>query len=327
MSDTRLDAGANTGAAPAGPISAAEREAAARGASARGRRTFSVKPARVVLQVFLLVMAVAWLIPVGTGVYNSFRYYENDTQVNGPFSAPETLTLDNYRDAWNVGEMGKTLGNTAFIVIPSLILILLLASMVAYACTQYSWRFNIAFLVLFTAGNLMPQQVLFQPLFQFFKRIPWPDLLSDTDTGSLLGTKIAVILIHVAFQIGFCTFVLSNYMKTIPSEIGEAAAVDGAGVWRRFFKIMLPLSRPALAALGTLEFTWLYNDFFWGAVLLNRGDERPITSSIAVLNGQWASDFNLIAAASLLIALPTLIVYLILQKQFISGLTLGATKG
>ena len=134
--------------------------------------------------------------------------------------------------------MAKTFGNTAFIVIPALFFTLLLAAMVAYACTRYSWKFNIAFLVLFTAGNLMPQQVLFQPLFQFFKRMPWPDILSDTDTGSLLGTKIAVILIHVAFQVGFCTFVLSNYMKTIPKEIDEAAAVDGAGVWRRFFKII-----------------------------------------------------------------------------------------
>jgi multiple sugar transport system permease protein len=199
--------------------------------------------------------------------------------------------------------------------------------MVAFACTRYSWRFNVAFLVLFTAGNLMPQQVLFQPLFQIFKRVPWPDILSDTDTGSLLGTKIAVILIHVAFQIGFCTFVLANYMKTIPTEISEAAEVDGASVPVQFFRVILPLTRPALAALGTLEFTWLYNDFFWGAVLLNQGDQRPITSSIAKLNGQYASDFNLIAAASIMIALPTLLVYLILQKQFISGLTLGANKG
>ena len=136
-----------------------------------------------------------------------------------------------------------------------------------------------------------------------------------------------MILVHVAFQIGFCTFVLSNFMKTIPKEISEAAAVDGAGVWRGFFQVILPLTRPALAALGTLEFTWLYNDFFWGSVLLNQGDERPITSSIAILNGQYGSDFNLVAAASTLIALPTLIVYLVLQKQFISGLTLGASKG
>ena len=291
------------------------------------RRGPRMTPMRAVLHVFLIVMALAWLLPIGTAVYNSFRDYQSDTQPNGPFSAPETLTLDNYRDAWEVGEMAKTFGNTAFIVIPALFLTLLLSAMVAYACTRYSWRFNIAFLVLFTAGNLMPQQVLFQPLFQILKRLPWPDLLSDTNTGSLLGTKIAVILIHVAFQIGFCTFVLANYMKTIPTEISEAAAVDGAGVLRRFFQVILPLTRPALAALGTLEFTWLYNDFFWGSVMLNQGDERPITSSISILNGQYGSDFNLVAAASILIALPTLIVYLILQKQFISGLTLGASKG
>lgn len=286
-----------------------------------------LKPGRVILHTFLITMAIGWLIPIGTAIYNSFRFYESDTQVNGPFSAPNSLTLQNYRDAWRVGEMGKTFGNTAFIVIPALFITLLLSAAVAYACTRFSWKFNIAFLVLFTAGNLMPQQVLFQPLFQIYKRMPWPDILSDTNTGNLLGTKIAVILIHVAFQVGFCTFVLANYMKTIPKEIGEAAAVDGAGVVRQFFQVILPLTRPALAALGTLEFTWLYNDFFWGAVLLNQGDERPITSSIAVLNGQYATDFNLIAAASIMIALPTLIVYLALQKQFISGLTLGANKG
>ena len=291
------------------------------------RRGSRVKPMRMLLHGFLVVMAIGWLVPIGTAIYNSFRDYATDTQPNGPFAAPESLTLDNYRAAWDVGEMSKTFGNTAFIVIPALFLTLLLAAIVAYVCTRYSWKFNIVFLVLFTAGNLMPQQVLFQPLFQFFKYMPWPDFLSDTDTGNLLGTKIAVILVHVAFQIGFCTFVLSNFMKTIPKEISEAAAVDGAGVWRGFFQVILPLTRPALAALGTLEFTWLYNDFFWGSVLLNQGDERPITSSIAILNGQYGSDFNLVAAASTLIALPTLIVYLVLQKQFISGLTLGASKG
>ena len=286
-----------------------------------------IRPMRALLHTFLIVMAVGWLIPVFTAVYNSFRFYESDTQVNGPFSLPDRFTTENYREAWRVGDMGKTFFNTGFIIIPALLLTLALSSAVAFACTRYSWKFNIAFLVLFTAGNLMPVQVLFQPLFQIYKRVPWPDLLSDTNTGNLLGTKIAVILIHVAFQVGFCTIVLANYMKTIPKEISEAAAVDGAGVLRQFFQVILPLTRPALGALGTLEFTWLYNDFFWGAVLLNQGGQRPITSSIARLNGQYASDFNLIAAASMMIALPTLLVYLALQKQFISGLTLGANKG
>jgi len=291
------------------------------------RNRARLKPMRVFLQVVLFTLALAWLLPIATAFYNSFRFYESDTQVNGAFSLPSSLTLENYRDAWRVGDMSQTFYNTAFIVIPALVITLLLASVLAFACTRFSWRFNVAFLVLFTAGNLMPQQVLFQPLFQIFKRTPWPDLLSDADTGNLLGTKFAVIFIHIAFQLGFCTFVLANYMKTIPKELGEAAAVDGAGVWRQYWQVVLPLTRPALAALATLEFTWLYNDFFWGSVLLNQGNQRPITSSIAVLNGQYATDFNLIAAASIIIALPTLIVYILLQKQFIGGLTLGANKG
>jgi len=282
---------------------------------------------RMLLHGVMITIAVLWLIPMVAAFYASFRYFESDSNVNGVFSLPETLTLDNYREAWNVGEIPRHFWNTMFVTIPSLVLILFLSSMVAFACSRFTWRFNIFFLVLFTAGNLMPQQVLFQPLFRIFKATPWPDIISDTNTGNLLGTKIAVILIHVAFQVGFCTFVLANYMKTIPKELGEAAAVDGAGVLRQYFQVVMPLTRPALAALGTLEFTWLYNDFFWGSVLLSQGDQRPITSSIQVLNGQYATDFNLIAAASIVIALPTLTVYMILQKQFISGLTLGANKG
>ena len=315
-----------TDTAPTAPLS--DEEFASLSDEVAERNKPKLRPARVFLQVSLITIAIVWLVPIVVALYNSFRHYESDTLANGPFAfPPESLTYDNNTDAWDVGGMSTTFKNTAFIVIPALFIVLLLSSMVAYACTRFSWRFNIAFLILFTAGNLMPQQVLFQPLFRIYDWVPWPDFLSDTDTGSLLGTKISVILIHIAFQLGFCTFVLANYMKTIPRELGEAASVDGASVPRQFFQVILPLTRPALAALATLEFTWLYNDFFWGSVLLNQGDQRPITSSISVLNGAYATDFNLIAAASILIALPTLIVYLALQKQFISGLTLGANKG
>jgi multiple sugar transport system permease protein len=282
---------------------------------------------RIVTQIFLITVALLWLTPMLTALFSSFRYFEADTNINGVFSWPKTLTLHNYREAWRVGSIWSHFGKTMFIVLPSLFFILFFSSMVAFACTRFSWRFNVFFLVMFTAGNLMPQQVIFQPLFQMYKKMPWPDLLSDANTGHLLGSKVAVILIHVAFQTGFCTFVLSNYMKTIPRELGEAAMVDGASVPRQYFQIILPLCRPAFAALATLEFTWLYNDFFWGAVLLQQGGERPITSSIAVLNGQYSNNYNLIAAASMMIALPTLVVYLALQKQFIGGLTLGANKG
>ncbi|HQZ35313.1 MAG TPA: carbohydrate ABC transporter permease [Ilumatobacteraceae bacterium] len=284
------------------------------------------KWSRGFLYVFLTFMALVWLVPVVSAIYAAFRPYA-ETQKYGIFSMPKSLTVQNFKDAWTQGNMSHTFKNTMFIVIPSMALILFFSSTMAFAVSRFSWRFNIALLLLFTAGNLLPAQVIFQPLFQMFKATPWPNFLSDTDTGSLLGTKIAVIIVHVAFQTGFCTFVLSNYMKTIPKELGEAALVDGASVSRQFFQIIMPLCRPVLAALATLEFTWLYNDFFWAVVLINKGDERPITSSIANLGGAFFSNDNLIAAASVIVAMPTLVVYLALQRQFIGGLTLGANKG
>jgi multiple sugar transport system permease protein len=233
--------------------------------------------------------------------------------------------LANYREALSQGEMVHHYWITFQIVIPALIITLLLSSMVAFAVSRFSFRFNILLLVLFTAGNLLPQQVIIQPLFQMYLRIPVPGFLSGT--GYLRGSIFGLILIHVAFQTGFCAFVLSNYMKTLPKELGEAAMIDGAGVGRQFFQVILPLCKPALAALATLEFTWMYNDFFWAVVLVNKGADRPITSSLANLGGQFFTNDNLIAAGSMLVAAPTLIIYLIMQKQFVSGLTLGASKG
>jgi multiple sugar transport system permease protein len=116
-------------------------------------------------------------------------------------------------------------------------------------------------------------------------------------------------------------------MKTLPKELNEAAVVDGASVWTTYRKVILPLTKPALAALATLQVTWIYNDFFWALMLMSRGERFPITSALNNLKGQFFVDNNLLAAGSLLVAIPTLVVYFVLQKQFIGGLTLGSTKG
>jgi multiple sugar transport system permease protein len=113
----------------------------------------------------------------------------------------------------------------------------------------------------------------------------------------------------------------------VPHELTEAAIVDGAGVWRQYWQVTLPLARPALGALATLEFTWIYNDFLWALILMSTGDKYPITSALNNLRGEFFTDYNLLAAGSVLVALPTMIIFFALQKQFISGLTLGSTKG
>ena len=209
--------------------------------------------------------------------------------------------------------------------ISCVIVTLLLASMVAFAVSRFSWRFNLVVLMLFTAGNLLPPQVIIVPLYRLYLFLPVPQPLSDN--GILYDQFIGIILIHVAFQTGFCVFVLSNYMKTLSKELTEAALVDGAPVSRVWWSIIMPLCRPALAALATLEFTFIYNDFFWALMLMKSGDKRPITSALNNLQGQFFTDFNLLAAGALLAAIPTILVYVALQRHFIRGLTLGATKG
>ncbi len=279
---------------------------------------------RVVLYGFVTLTAIIWMIPLVGALYASLRPFAETVQ-NGFFSKPDTLTLDNYRNAWDQGDIARKYWNTALILVPALIFTLFFSSMVAFVCSRFSWRFNIVLLSLFTAGNLLPQQIIIQPLFQMYNRIPLPDWMSNS--GKLNGSTWGIILIHIAFQSGFCTFVLSNYMKLLPKSLNEAARIDGAGVWKQYWQIIMPLTLPALAALATLEFTWIYNDFFWAVVLEQQGADRPITSSLANLGGEFFTDDNLIAAASVFVALPTLLVYFALQRYFISGLTVGAEKG
>jgi multiple sugar transport system permease protein len=285
---------------------------------------------RAVLHGFLLAVSVVWLLPLAWAVFTSLRPYE-DTARNGYVSLPSVLNLDNFVQAWNQAELFRYFLNTAVIVVPAVILVLFLGSMMAFSVSRYSWRFNLSLLMLFTALNLLPPQVVITPLFRIFLNIPVPENIIvpgfPSDNGLLYDQYAGMVLIHVAFQLGFVTFVLSNYMKTLPLELGEAALVDGASVWRTYWSVILPLTRPALAALATLEVTFIYNDFFWGLMLMRTGSKFPVTSALNNLKGQFFVDNNLIAAGAILVAIPTLIVFFALQKQFISGLTLGSTKG
>jgi multiple sugar transport system permease protein len=288
------------------------------------RNKHPVRPARIVLHVFLIVVALGWLLPLLLAVYASLRPY-NETAKYGYFSLPHSLSLHYYFFAWDNADLTKYFINTMIIAVPAVVGALFLASFVAFSITRVRVRFAIPLLVLFTAGNLLPQQIIAIPVYEMFKRIPLPAFMSDS--GTMYDSYWAVIAIHVAFQTGFCVFVLTNYMRTIPYEITEAAIVDGAGVWRQYWTVTLPLCRPALAALATLEFTWIYNDFLWALILMSNGDKFPITSALQNLRGQFFTDYNLLAAGSIMVALPTIVVFFLLQRHFIAGLTLGANKG
>ena len=289
----------------------------------RAKKARTKKNGHLPTQIFLAVVAVLWIFPVGYALINSFRDYAY-TSTHGYLSFGG-FTLQNYRDAWEQANFSHTMLNSAIITIPAVLLTLFLSCCIAFVVARFSFKFNLALLATVTAANLLPPQALRIPVYRMFRAIEVPFWFSES--GTLLNSYWGLIAVNVAFQTGFCAFVLSNYMKTLPREMYESAVVDGAGVARQFFTLTLPLCRPPLAALATLEVTWIYNEFFWATVLLQSGDKYPVTSSINNLRGQFFTDNNLVAAGSVVIALPTLIIFFLLQKQFVAGLTLGATKG
>jgi len=279
-----------------------------------GKAKFFTSPKRVLLYIVLVIFTAFWIVPILVAIGTAFRTNSDILLQGGPFSLPQELVLTNFQDAWQRGGLSRYIPNSFIITFPSLFLTLFLSSMSAYALARFRFRGNRLIFALFIAGNMLPFQVLMLPVFRL------------TDALGLYDTYWALILFHTAFQLGFCTFVLRNYMRTIPGEMLEAARIDGCGEFRIYWQIMLPLVLPAMAAVATLEFTWIFNDYLWAIVLLRSDALKPISAGLALLQGQYIQDWTVIIAGALMGTLPTMVVFIFLQRYFLGGLTLGSTK-
>jgi multiple sugar transport system permease protein len=277
-------------------------------------RKFFSSPWRVLGYTVLVTITVLWLVPVFSALITAFRT-NDDILMNGFWSLPRQLVLDSFKDAWERGGLSRYLPNSFIITLPALALTLLLSSLSAYALARFRFRGNRLVFFLYVGGMMLPFQVLLLPVFRL------------TDALGLYDTYWGLIAFHTAFQLGFCTFLLRNYMRTVPGEILEAARMDGCNEFRAWWQIMMPLTLPAIAAVATLEFTWIFNDYLWAIVLLRSDNLKPVTAGLAALQGQYVMDWTVITAGALLATVPTVLVFIFLQRYFIEGLTLGATKG
>jgi multiple sugar transport system permease protein len=276
------------------------------------KRTISLS--QVILYAVVYLFTALWLVPIATALITSVRT-NSDIVTRGFLAIPNALSLQSYAEAWQRGGLAHYLPNSFIITIPSLIATLFLSSLAAYALSRFRFPGDRIILFIYVAGMMLPFQILLLPVFRL------------TDALHIYNTYWAVIIFHTAFQLGFCTFVLRNYMRTIPGELLEAARMDGCGEFRIYSQIMMPLTLPAVAAVATLEFTWIFNDFLWALILIQNNALKPVTTGLASLQGQYRMDWTVIISGSLLAALPTVVVFLLLQRYFVAGLTLGATKG
>ena len=261
-----------------------------------------------------ILVSVVWFFPIALVILTSFRSF-GDIARNGVGSIPnDPLIASNYAEAWTEAGMFRAMINSFVITIPVVLLTLTLASFAAYGLSRYRLRFRRTILLVMLAGNLLPAQLLL---------IPYVKIAEGLGVFDMFATVIAV---QTAFGLGFYTFVLYGFMRAIPFELQDAASIDGAGVMRTYFQIILPLCRPALAALGALAFTGVFNDLLIAITLLRTDDKFPVTAAVLSLLGEYNAEYNLISAATVIAATPCVIVFLIFQRSFIGGLALGAVK-
>ncbi len=265
-------------------------------------------------QVMLPIFLIIWLLPLIAVAVFSIKP-EADF-VNGNYwGIPSSFEMfTNYGKVFFESDMPRYLLNSVFITVPTVIGCMILSSMTGFALGVYKFRGNLLIFFMFIAGNFVPFQILM---------VPVRDL---TLALNLYDTKLGLVLFHIAFQTGFCTLFMRNFIRALPFALIEAARVEGVAEWRIFVYVVLPLMKPALAALAVLIFTFIWNDYFWAIVLTQGPDSQPVTAGITSFNSQFRSAYHLMSAGSIVAALPPVAMFFLMQKHFIAGLTLGAVK-
>jgi multiple sugar transport system permease protein len=270
---------------------------------------------QILYKIALPISLVVWLLPMIAIIATAGRSLSDLNRGNYWGIPSEWAFVDNFSAVFGSSSIGTYLVNSVIITLPSIVGALFLSTLAGAGLALYKFRGRFVILALFIAGNFVPFQILMIPVRQL-----------TLDLG-IYDTYWSVILFQIAFQTGFCTFFMRNFIAELPFELVEAARAEGVGEWKILIHIIVPLVRPALAALAVLQFTFIWNDFFWPLILIQSDELRPITLGLTVLKGQYISSFNLLAAGSLIAALPPVMMFFAMQRHFIAGLTLGASKG
>jgi multiple sugar transport system permease protein len=264
--------------------------------------------------IFATLLLLLWISPILASLLTSIKTLE-ELNEGRYWSLPKAFSLSNYIEAFTVGKFSTYFFNSLIITIPTVLAVLFFSSLNGYVLAKLRFRWNKKLMLVFLGGMLLPFQILLIPVFYLSNQF-----LHTYDT------RLGVILFHVAFQLGFASFFMRNFIRTIPDGIIEAARVDGCSEWRIYSTMVMPLMRPALAALATLLFTWIWNDYLWSLILIQTDELKPITAGLQNLKGQWIASYHLQSAGAVIAAIPPVLIFAFLQKHFIRGLTMGAGK-
>jgi glucose/mannose transport system permease protein len=288
----------------------AKRSATTARAAARIRKPPPV--GHVISYVILLAFALFYLMPVYVLLVTGLKPL-SEVNLAHMWSLPSAVTLDGFAAAWV--KLAPNIVNSVLLVIPGTVLSVALGSLNGYILAKWRFRGSEVLFTLLLLGMFIPYQSVLIPLVQVLQGM------------RLYGTLPGLILVHVVYGIPITTLIFRNYYATIPRELMEAAAIDGAGFVGIYRSIILPLSAPGAVVVAIWQFTSIWNEFLFAVVVTSNPAVQPITVALNNMAGSFVVEWNVQMAGALLAALPTLLVYLVLGRFFLRGLLAGALKG
>jgi alpha-glucoside transport system permease protein len=278
----------------------------------------------VLITIIMAIIAIAWLFPLLGLLITSFRS-KADVDATGwwtvflnPFG--QDWTFDAFAQAWTALDAGTTFWNSVAVTVPATVLPVMIAAMAAYAFTFFEFRGKEIYFAVILALMVVPIQIAVIPILQLFV---W---FGNTTGIQIIGQYPAAWIVHATFAMPLAIYILRNYMQTLPNSLIEAARVDGASHFQIFWRLIVPMSVPALASFAIFQFLWVWNDFFVAYLFIQSGPNQVLTQGLYTLLGQYGQGWQRVAAGSFITLVVPLVIFFALQRFFVRGLTAGSVK-
>lgn len=278
------------------------------------KERFSEKIVHLLLYFSLILIVLIYILPA-VGVLVTSVKLNSEIAQEGLWTLPKSIHFDNFKEVWNNAHLNIYMKNSFFVTIPATFFSIIFGILLGYVFSKLPFRGSEYVFLFVLAGMFFPPQIVLIPLFRFY------------NTVDLYDTLWPMIITHSAFGIPIATLIMRNFFSSIPNAIREAAIVDGADEFKVLWKIILPVSLPAVAVLATLQFTWIWNDFLYPIIFTKSDNVRTIMVALLTMKGQYTVAYGAQAAMAIVASIPTLFVFIFFQRYFIKGLTLGSVKG
>jgi glucose/mannose transport system permease protein len=283
--------------------------------------TRRLNPARIGIYILLILFAIVFLVPVYVLLVSSLKTFAEVQDLSKLWKPPQGFNLEIFRTAWSgIPEKGlrglsRNLLNSVYLTVPATLLSSMLGSLNGYVLSKWKFRGANVIFPLMLFGMFIPYQSVLIPLTQTLATI------------GLGGTLWGLILVHVVYGIPITTLIFRNYYAEVPTEMVEAARIDGAGILGVYWRVMFPLSLPGFVVVIIWQFTNIWNEFLFAVSILQKPELQPITVALRNLAGSQIKEWNMVMAGTLIAAIPTLLIYIVLGRFFIRGLLAGSVKG